>query len=356
MLADAQHVVARRHGFRSWSELLAAARDRGWQLRVAARLGDDDALYALLDDGVDANSTDPSSGWTALHEAVAADQLATVAALVGWIPADKQRRDRRGRTPLELADPNSPVSLVLTRFASSAAVAVLESAQADLAANVEVDFFAHLSAAPGVDRWPVGDGFAFRSGLPDNTRNVVVASNAAGDEVAATIARLAGVPALWCTRPGEFAPDLATTLERAGARPERKAVHMHANLATLAPLIDDQVAEADDPERLAGIDVAEARLLAIAGHPIRAFTLGTSATAVTFTAGATVLGVHLHVDRTQRRRGFARTLLRHVAAVHNRQGCVDAIISPTLATIPFYERLGFTLERSRTDSCYYLPP
>jgi hypothetical protein len=47
-LADAQHSVARSHGFRSWSALVHAHDDAGAALRRAARAGDDDAVYALL--------------------------------------------------------------------------------------------------------------------------------------------------------------------------------------------------------------------------------------------------------------------------------------------------------------------
>ena len=53
--------------------------------------------------------------------------------------------------------------------------------------------------------------------------------------------------------------------------------------------------------------------------------------------------------------GFARTLLRHGAAISRAQGCTHAVLAPTPGTIAFYERLGFVLERSLTDRWFYLP-
>jgi GNAT superfamily N-acetyltransferase len=65
--------------------------------------------------------------------------------------------------------------------------------------------------------------------------------------------------------------------------------------------------------------------------------------------------VHLEVARAHRRRGLGRALVRHAGAVARDAGCTDAIVSQTAATIPFYERLGLTLERSLPDVGFYLP-
>jgi GNAT superfamily N-acetyltransferase len=354
-LADAQHAVARLHGFRSWRGLLAAA-DPGRQLRDAARRGDEDGVYALLVAGVDPNAADRSSGRTALHAAAAADQLDTVSVLVGWVPADKQLTDRRGRTALDLARPGSAVAAVLRQFGPAPDRPPLADDHAALAHAAEVALFDHLSRAPGVERWPVGDGFAFRTGRFDNTRNGVVASRAAPQEIAAALDRLADMPASWLLQAVDTGdPGLRAALERAGCQPERGSAIMHVDLGRVDIARDPRVITATDPAQLVGIDRDDAELLLSAGPPLRAFVIAGAASVVTFTVGTTVLGVHMHVARHHRRTGLARALVRHAGAVARDEGCTDAIVSMTDATIPFYERLGLTLERCAPDAWYYLP-
>jgi GNAT superfamily N-acetyltransferase len=359
-LTDAQHAVARLHGFRSWRGLLAAA-DVGRPLREAARRGDDDEVYALLTAGVDPNAADRRSGRTALHAAAAADQLDTVSVLVGWVPADKRRTDRRGRTALELARPDSPVAAVLRQFDPAADRTAPGDDHAALAHAAEVALFDHLSRAPGVERWTVGDGFAFRTGHPDNTRNGVVASGATTPEITATLARLADVPASWLRPRLDAGPldagdhGLGAALVQAGREPERGAAFMHADLGGVDVARDPRVTTATRPGELVGVDRDEAELLLSAGPPLRAFVIAGVASAVTFTTGTIVFGVHANVARQHRRTGLARALLRHAGAVARDQCCTHAIVSPTAATVPFYERLGFTLENCAPDVWYYLP-
>ncbi|HJY26355.1 MAG TPA: GNAT family N-acetyltransferase [Actinomycetes bacterium] len=52
---------------------------------------------------------------------------------------------------------------------------------------------------------------------------------------------------------------------------------------------------------------------------------------------------------------IATQLMKHALAVARSDGCTHAVLPPTAATIPFYERLGFRLERLRPDHWYYLP-
>jgi GNAT superfamily N-acetyltransferase len=353
-LADAQRAIARRHGYRSWQGLLAV-NDVGRQLRAAARRGDEDEVYALLLAGADPNAVSRRSGHTALHVAAAADALDSVSVLVGWVPADKNRRDVRGRTPLDLARRGSPIAAVLAQFRPDAGRAELRGDHAALAHAATIAFADHRSRGSGVERWTVGDGFAFRSDLHDNTSNGVVADRADASQIAQALDRLASVPAMWLLPTGQDHTDLGRALERAGFCPDRDSTHMHADLTTANVARDPGVREVDDPAALVGVDAAEAGLLLASGHPLRAFAIDDAACVVTFTAGTTLLGVHLKVARGHRRRGLGRTLARHAGAVARDAGCTDAIVSQTAATIPFYERLGLTLERSLGDVGYFLP-
>lgn len=353
-LADAQHAVARSLGFASWRLLLAAQPDLGTQLRDAARTGDEDELYRLLDAGAPPNARD-RAGRTALHVAAAADQLDTVSALVGWVPVDVAATDRRGHTALDLAEPSSPVAAVLASCGLGPRRPAAGSAHAELAIQAEVALLEHLSRAPGVDREIVGDGFAFRSGLFDNSRNAVVCSHLANvDEVGRIVAAMASVPACWHVG-ADADPALRHRLEQAGGRPERSAVHMAARLDQLDAAPNAQVRKVRAAEDLVHLDGDAARLFAAVGPPLRHFVVGGVAGITTFISNRVVLGVELRVDAPARRRGLARTLLRHALHAATSDGCTHAVLAPTPATVPFYERLGFGLERSLADRCYYLP-
>ena len=374
-LADAQHAVAQSLGFRSWAGLLRAHEDAGAALRRAARAGDEDQLYRLLDAGAPPNARDRRTGRTALLEAAAADQLDSVSALVGWVPVDRRALDRRGRSALDLADPGSPVAAVLLSVGFGPDRGVLPDRYADLVDAAEVALLDHLSQARGVERYALGDGFMVRTGLADNSRNAVVCAELPADGtvdaiVDTIIGRFAGVPATWYVDGDTVPVDLRARLERAGCRPERDAVHMAAALHDLAggPSTDiatvanvtgitrvADVAEVTAAGDLVHLDPDEAALLVAAGPPLRHFVIGRSAGLTTFVTGTTLLGVHLGVGREHRRGGLARVLIRHAVAAGRRDGCTHAVLAPAAATVPFYERLGFTLERSRPDRWFYLP-
>lgn len=355
-LADAQHAVALAHGMRTWPDLVHTHADAGTRLRRAATAGDDDALRALLEAGAPPNATDRRTGHTALLAAAAADQLDTVGVLVTWVPVDLHARDRYGRSALDLARRGSPVAAVLASCGLGAPRPPLGDEHAERADAAAVALLDHVARAPGVERSGLGDGFVARTGLADNTRNGVVCSRLpAGVDVSAVVARVAGIPACWYVDEGTDPADLRAQLEGAGCRAERSAVHMAGELDDLAGGRSARVEEVSEARHLVHLDADEARLLAAAGPPLRHFVIEGSAGLTTFTAGETVLGVHLRVDRAQRRRGLATMLVRHALAVAGDAGCTHAVLAPTAASVAFYERLGFTLERSRPDRWYYLP-
>ncbi len=355
-LADAQRAVARSHGYSSWPELVEAERSLAESLRRAARTGDDDQLYALLEAGAPPNARDRRTGRTPLHVAAVANQLDTVSVLVTWVPVDLQARDRRGNTALDLARPGSPVAAVLRSCAPDPGRPPLGSAHAHLIDEADVALLDHLSRARGVERREFGGGFTFRSGLHDNTRNGVVCSTLpAGLDLEDLIDTFADVPATWYLDRETEPPDLRRRLEEAGCEPERNAVHMAADLGSIAPSADPAVCEVDRPEDLLHLEPGEARLLAAAGRPLRHFVIPRVGGITTFVAGRALLVVHLEVRRAMRRQGHAATLVSHAAAIGSADGCTDALLAPTAATVPFYQRLGFELERSRPDHWYYLP-
>ncbi len=356
-LSDALHLVAQEYGARRWTELVQAVEDPGAALRRAARRGDDDLVNALLEAGAPPNSRDPRTGRTAFLVAAAADQLDTVSRLVTWVPVDLCATDRRGRDALDLARPGSPVAAVL----SSCGLGPTERGEigddfAEMALQAELALYAHLSHAPGVHREALGDGYWFRTGLADNTRNVVVCGHLPpGRTVGSVLDQLRGVPACWYPGLESADHDLAIELEAAGARAEQHAVHMAAPVTAVACAFSPDVREAHRPSELVHLDRDEAEFLASAGPPLRHLVIGDVAGLTLFMAGSTALGINMKVARPDRRRGHARTLVQHAVALAQREGADLAVLSPTAATIPLYERLGFTLERSRPGAWWYLP-
>jgi hypothetical protein len=163
-------------------------------------VGHDDTVYALLEAGAPPNVRDRRTGRTPLLVAAAADQLDTVSVLVTWVPVDLRARDRRGRTALDLARSGSAVTAVLTSCGigphlDEPTVHERNAARADA---VEVALLDHISRAPGVERTALGDGFVFRTGLADNSRNGVVCSRLSSDiEVADVVSGFVGIPARW---------------------------------------------------------------------------------------------------------------------------------------------------------------
>ena len=54
-------------------------------------------------------------------------------------------------------------------------------------------------------------------------------------------------------------------------------------------------------------------------------------------------------------RGIGRALVLHALHHGRSQGCRLALLDPTPATVPFYEALGFALERFPPGRSFYLP-
>jgi len=99
-LADAQHAVAQELGERSWSALVHRVDALGTSLLGAAREGDAERGYRLLEDGAPANARDSETGETALHVAASLGWLDVLDYLVGWVPVNKHARDAADSTAL----------------------------------------------------------------------------------------------------------------------------------------------------------------------------------------------------------------------------------------------------------------
>ena len=116
---------------------------------------------------------------------------------------------------MDLARPGSPVAQVLAACGLGKGRPTLGDEHATLADEAELALLDHLAHAPGVDRQSIGDGYLMRTGLFDNSRNVIVSNRLpvflSVDEV---IGRLSGVPARWHTGDMSDSPSLRLALER----------------------------------------------------------------------------------------------------------------------------------------------
>lgn len=331
-LADAQHAVAVSLGAPSWPALLRLVEaQRGEELLAAARDGRAEEVYRLLVEGapVDARS---ETGGTVLHVAAERGWADVIDVLAGWVPVDRAAVDDAGETALDVARDPVVSKMLAPRAEPAVSEALGEAMWAAEAALFEL--FASVS-----ERRPAGDGFAFRTGEPDNSRNGVVCSRA--DDVRDVLAWL-DAPAQWMIGPGST---LGPRLERAGCRPERSAVFMAAEIGDVAAP-DATISE---------VEVLDDALLAPLWH-FAAWRNGEAVGRVTvFLTGSTLLGVNLEVARGHRRTGIGRALVRHALAEGARAGCALALLGPTPATVPFYEALGFTLYRCLPDRVFYSP-
>jgi GNAT superfamily N-acetyltransferase len=413
-LADAQRAVALELGAPSWPALVrrveeelverllegdevalgsAGPRVAGRALLRAAREGREDAVYRLLAGGVDAGARDPQSGETALHVAAAMGRLDVVGVLVGWVHVDRFARDAAGataldacvrgagdlavakvlvscglRTDLDLVDRTPGALADWLREAPERTIS-LDAERGEAAWAADAALFELLASSPLAERRRVGDGFAFRTGLFDNTRNGVVCSEL-GDEDLGEVLGWLGAPAQWLVGPDS---ELGPRLERAGCRPERSSVFMAAELAGLAldgggveiaPIRDERVlaetfdatggldGEPGEPELLASLGLDE-------GRPLQHYAAWRDGKPVglasAFAAGATLSGINLAVAPAARRGGIGRALVAHVLREGSARGCTRAVLGPTPATVPFYEALGFTLLRFPPDRAFYTP-
>ena len=142
--------------------------------------------------------------------------------LVTWVPVDLRARDRRGRNALDLARPGSAVAAVLTSCGlgphlDEPTVHEQNAARADA---VEVALLDHISRSPAVQRTALGDGFVFRTGLEDNSRNGVVCSRLSSDvEVADVVCDFVGTLLAGTSVTTPTLATCATDSSRSDARP-----------------------------------------------------------------------------------------------------------------------------------------
>jgi GNAT superfamily N-acetyltransferase len=352
VLADAQRAVAIELGFPSWPALVAGV--RGSALLDAAGAGRASEVYRLLVEGAPANARD-GAGRTALHLAAAGGFADVVDVLIGWVPADRGALDDAGRAPWS-DDP------VVAKMLAPHEPPAEDPALGELACGADAALFAFLAGAPSATRRPVGDGFAFRTGLLDNTRNGVVCSRV--EDVPDVIAWIGGAPAQWLVGAGS---GLGPALERAGCRPERGAVFMARERAgdatppedaaprdvVISPIGDEpSLRAAMEPVGALEYDEREVALLASLGFdgPLRHYAAvrdgAPAGIASTFAWQETVTLTQLAVAPSWRRRGIGRALVQHTGAT---------LLAPTPATIPFYAALGFRLLRYPPDRAFYLP-
>lgn len=401
-LADAQHAVARDLGERSWPALVRRVEAMGRELLEAARAGWAEDVYRLLEAGAPPNARDPVSGGTALHLAASQGYLDAVDYLVGWRPVDKQARDAAGHTALGACvegtrDP--VVAKVLVSIGLEAEPWMIDQVSdvaswlgqqlaqprdrralpdrfAEAAWSSEVAMFRLLARSPLATTRLVGDGFAFVTGRFDNTRNGVVCSRLdeqdADEQIASILSwlRERRAPAQWLVEARTEPRDLRERLERAGCKPERSAVHMAARIADLdlspgrepagleivhiqdRELLAEAFEDRDDARLLASLGLDDAALVRHHAALLGGRTVGVVSTLID---RATTEVIELNVDRSERRRGIGRALVLHALREAAIAGCGTATIAPTPATVPFYEALGFALERYPPDRCYYTP-
>jgi GNAT superfamily N-acetyltransferase len=154
-------------------------------------------------------------------------------------------------------------------------------------------------------------------------------------------------PAHWLVGATTEPPDLRERLERAGCRPERGAVHMAARLDDL---------DLSPPAMPAGFMLAAAAEGDLRRHTalLGGETVGEAT--VLRAAAQLVSGSGLEVGRGARRRGVGRALVLAALTAARGEGASLALLAPTPATVPFYEALGFTLERYPPERRFHLPP
>lgn len=392
----------------------------------AAWEGRPDAVYTLLELGVPPNTRDPDSGGTALHVAARLGWLDVVGVLVSWVPLNRYARDAAGasaleaciegsaRAPSEVEPAGGDHSLVAkvlaanglrpkpgaVEHASEQLTVWLRELPVEPAGALElgkelderawasdVALFEYVSRSPLAERRDAGEGFAFRTGLFDNTRNGVVCSRLStdtGDERIAELLAWLGehnTPAQWMVAQQTQPVDLRERLQRAGCRSERSSVYMAARLNDLdlgdprlphGVEIDlirdrDELAEAcagaetldDDPQQrerelalLTSLGLADQLPLRHYAARLRGRPVGIASA---FIASSTLSLVDLAVASSERRRGIGRALVLHALGDGSAAGWTLAVLAPTRATTPFYEELGFALGRFPPNRTFYTP-
>jgi ankyrin repeat protein/GNAT superfamily N-acetyltransferase len=243
----------------------------------------------------------------------------------------------------------------------------------ELAWRLQVESLRVLATLPQSASRPVGEGFAVRSGPMDNTMNGVVCDDCTQAEVSEAQAWLAGAPSQWFVGPRSGLRDV---LVAAGLRPEqigvvmggsRGALELAGAVHEIRPVADDADLAAwlgvgedwgflDGPEARASFGGVFAELLAVPGffriHVAWSGGLAVGAIA-TQRHGEVVAIDHLGVREGSLRRGIGRALI--AAALEAEPGWEHTVLHPTPSSIPFYERLGFAMQRFPRDRRFYLP-
>lgn len=275
-------------GQQRWPWALATDLTHAIVALIASRA---DVVYTLLELGMPANTRDPDSGGTALHVAARLGWLDVVDVLVGWVPLDRYARDAAGASALDVciegsarapsADEPAGGRLVVAKMLAANGLrpkpGMVEHASEHLAAwlvqlppepagpvelgeklderawAADVALFEYVSRSPLAERRDAGEGFAFVTGLFDNTRNGVVCSRLPTDTVDERIADLLAwlgehnTPAQWMVGQQTAPVDLRERLQRAGCRPERSSVYMAARLSNR---------DLSDPRLPDGVEIA----------------------------------------------------------------------------------------------------
>jgi GNAT superfamily N-acetyltransferase len=254
-------------------------------------------------------------------------------------------------------------------------------AQAAMLEYLQRSRFVQAAPPDAAVRWVV-------TGVNSNTHNGVFAtrltSDSADEQIAQTVTRMAGHPAIWHLGSDDTPTDLAERLAAAGCRPERLGVVMGARISDLAKhapppgvmireVVDvgavehwRRVAAALWPEESFGQLRWQAQLYAslplgpsarwrhwlawVAAGGGRREAVGMVSA---FVNGPAVLIEHIGVVTAYRRGGVGAALVS--TAAHAHAGSSFAILGPTSESEPFYNGLGFTLQRCLADRQFYLP-
>jgi GNAT superfamily N-acetyltransferase len=255
------------------------------------------------------------------------------------------------------------------------------AAQAAMLEYLQRSRFAQAAPPDAAVRWVL-------TGVNSNTHNGVFATRLPPDgideQIAQTVARLSGHPAIWHLGPDDTPANLAERLAAAGCRPERAGVVMGTRISEIphhaAPVgvmirevVDigavehwRRVAAALWPEESFGQLRWQAQLYAslplgptarwrhwlawVAAGGGRREAVGMVSA---FANGPAVLIEHLGVVPAFRGGGVGAALVS--TAARAAAGSAFAVLGPTSDSGPFYTGLGFTRQRCVADRQFYLP-
>ena len=117
-------------------------------LREAACIGDEDAVRAMLMNGVDINSQNKVNGWSALHWAVHRGHKRLVKALIDW-GADVDLKNADGNAACSLAkDPEIQQMLGVTETSTEAGVEDLATFEPNYLRSPQLVYVDRMSSRP----------------------------------------------------------------------------------------------------------------------------------------------------------------------------------------------------------------